>query len=89
MNRMECVRMSVEEDNGRERGEEKQEKNGNRKEYGNKEENRIEGENRIKEWLVEERGRRGKESCVKWNRMKDGKRREWEREDVERNEWEE
>ena len=24
MNRMECVRMSVEEDNGRERGEEKQ-----------------------------------------------------------------
>ena len=26
--------MSVEEDNGRERGEEKQEKNGNRKEYG-------------------------------------------------------
>ena len=50
----------------------------------------IEGENRIKEWLVEERGRRGKESCVKWNRMKDGKRREWGREDdVERNEWEE
>ena len=41
------MRMSVEEDNGRERGEEKQEKNGNRKEYGNKEENRIEGENRI------------------------------------------
>ena len=40
MNRMECVRMSVEEDNGRERGEEKQEKNGNRKESGNKEENR-------------------------------------------------
>ena len=40
MNRMECVRMSVEEDNGRERGEEKQEKNGNRKEYGNKEDNR-------------------------------------------------
>ena len=30
-----------------ERGEEKQEKNGNRKEYRNKEENRIEGENRI------------------------------------------
>ena len=58
MNRMECVRMSVEEDNGRERGEEKQEKNGNRKEYGNKEENRIEGENRIKEWFVKERGRR-------------------------------
>ena len=40
MNRMECVRMSVEEDNGRERGEEKQEKNGNRKESGNKEDNR-------------------------------------------------
>ena len=37
----------------------------------------IEGENRILEWFVEERGRRGKESCVKWNRMKDGKRREW------------
>ena len=37
MNRMECVRMSVEEDNGRERGEE----NGNRKESGNKEENRM------------------------------------------------
>ena len=51
---------------------------------------RIEGENRILEWFVEERGRRGKESCVKWNRMKDGKRREWGREDdVERNEWEE
>ena len=32
-----------------ERVEEKQEKNGNRKEYGNKEENRIEGENQIKE----------------------------------------
>jgi len=41
MNRMECVRMSVEEDNGRERGEEKQEKNGNRKESGNKEKNRM------------------------------------------------
>ena len=40
MNRMECVRMNMEEDNGRERGEEKQEKNGNRKESGNKEENR-------------------------------------------------
>lgn len=40
MNRMECVRMNMEEDNGRERGEEKQEKNGNRKEYGNKEKNR-------------------------------------------------
>ena len=51
---------------------------------------RIEGENRILQWLVKERGRRGKESCVKWNRMKDGKRREWGREDVvERNEWEE
>ena len=47
-----------------ERGEEKQEKNGNRKESGNKEENRIEGENRIKEWFVKERGRRGKESGV-------------------------
>ena len=34
------------------------EENDNRKESGNKEENRIEGENRIKEWLVEERGRR-------------------------------
>ena len=56
--------MNMEEDNGRERGEEKQEKNGNRMMYGNKEENRIEGENRIKEWLVEERGRRGKESGV-------------------------
>ena len=42
MNRMECVRMNMEKDNGRERGEEKQEKNGNRKESGNKEENRIE-----------------------------------------------
>ena len=40
MNRMECVRMNMEEDNGRERGEEKQEKNGNKKEYGNKEKNR-------------------------------------------------
>ena len=56
--------MNMEEDNGRERGKEKQEKNGNRKESGNKEENRIEGENRIKEWYVEERGRRGKESGV-------------------------
>jgi len=28
-------------DNGRERGEEKQEKNGNRKESGNKEKNRM------------------------------------------------
>ena len=41
MNRMECVRMNMEEDNGRERGEEKQEKNGNRMMYGNKEENRM------------------------------------------------
>ena len=41
--------MNMEKDNGRERGEEKQEKNGNRMMYGNKEENRIEGENRIKE----------------------------------------
>ena len=40
MKRIDCVRMSVEEDNGRERGEEKQEKNGNRKESGNKEKNR-------------------------------------------------
>ena len=47
MNRMECVRMSVEEDNGRERGEEKQEKNGNRKEYGNKEKNRRRESNPI------------------------------------------
>ena len=41
MNRMECVRMNMEKDNGRERGEEKQEKNGNRMMYGNKEENRM------------------------------------------------
>ena len=33
--RIDCVRMNMEEDNGRERGEEKQEKNGNRKESGN------------------------------------------------------
>ena len=39
--------MSVEEDNGRERGEEKQEKNGNRKEYGNKEKNRRRESNPI------------------------------------------
>ena len=38
MNRMECVRINIEEDNGREKSEE----NGNRKESGNKEENRIE-----------------------------------------------
>ena len=80
MNRMECVRMSVEEDNGRERGEEKQEKNGNRKESGNKEENRIEGENRIKEWFVKERGRRVQESGVDmeqdegWNENRMGER---------------
>ena len=80
MNRMECVRMSVEEDNGRERGEEKQEKNGNRKEYGNKEENRIEGENRIKEWFLKERGRRVQESGVEmeqdegWNENRMGER---------------
>ena len=49
------------------------EENDNRKESGNKEENRIEGENRIKEWLVEERGRRVQESGVdmeqdeRWN----------------------
>ena len=59
MNRMECVRMSVEEDNGRERGEEKQEKNGNRKESGNKEENRIEGENPIVVCKRERKKRKG------------------------------
>ena len=74
--------MNMEEDNGRERGEEKQleEQNGNRKESGNKEENRIEGENRIKEWLVEERGRRVQESGVdmeqdeRWNENSMGER---------------
>ena len=39
--------MNMEEDNGRERGEEKQEKNGNRKEYGNKEKNRRRESNPI------------------------------------------
>ena len=38
-----------------ERVEEKQEKNGNRKEYGNKEENRRRESNE-REWFVEERG---------------------------------
>ena len=38
--------MNMEEDNRRERGEQKQkEEDGKRKEYGNKEEKRIEGEN--------------------------------------------
>ena len=47
MKRIVCVRMNMEEDNGRERGEEKQEKNGNRKESGNKEKNRRRESNPI------------------------------------------
>ena len=47
MNRMECVRVNMGKDNGRERGEEKQEKNGNRKESGNKEKNRRRESNPI------------------------------------------
>ena len=43
MNRMEGVRMIMEEDNGTERGEE----NGNRKESGNKEKNRRRESNPI------------------------------------------
>ena len=80
MNRMECVRVNMGKDNGRERGEEKQEKNGNRQESGNKEENKIEGENRIKEWFVKERGIRVQESGVdmeqdeRWNENRMGER---------------
>ena len=55
--------MNMEKDNGRERGEEKQEKNGNRKESGNKEKNRRRESNE-REWLVEERGIRVQESGV-------------------------
>ena len=56
------------------------EENDNRKESGNKEENRIEGENRILQWFVEERGRRGKDSGVEmeqdegWNENRMGER---------------
>ena len=56
------------------------EENDNRKESGNKEENRIEGENRIKEWFVKERGRRVQESGVEmemdegWNENRMGER---------------
>ena len=89
MNRMECVRMSVEEDNGRERGEEKQEKNGNRKEYGNKEDNRGRVSNQ-RECLQKREEEEERRVALKWNRMKDEMRIEWEREDdAERNEWEE
>ena len=51
--------MSVEEDNGRERGEEKQEKNGNRKEYGNKEKNRRRESNPIVACRRERKKRKG------------------------------
>ena len=59
MNRMECVRMNMEEDNGRERGEEKQEKNGNRKESGNKEKNRRRESNPIVVCRGERKKRKG------------------------------
>ena len=51
--------MSMEEDNGRERGEEKQEKNGNRKEYGNKEKNRRRESNPIVVCKRERKKRKG------------------------------
>ena len=59
MKRIDCVRMSVEEDNGRERGEEKQEKNGNRKESGNKEKNRRRESNPIVVCRRERKKRKG------------------------------
>ena len=49
----------MEEDNGRERGEEKQEKNGNRKESGNKEDNRRRESNPIVACRRERNKRKG------------------------------
>ena len=57
--------------------------------YGNKEENRIEGENRIKELYVEERGRRGKESDVEMEIDEGQNENRMREDDMERNEWEE
>ena len=72
--------MNMEEDNRRERVEQKQkEEDGKRKEYGNKEENRRRELN-LREWFVEERGKEESRVALKWNRMKDGIRIEWERE---------
>ena len=50
---------------------------------------RIEGENRILQWYVEERGRRGKESGVEMEQDEGQNENRMREDDMERNEWEE
>ena len=50
---------------------------------------RLEGENRILQWLVKERGRRVQESGVEMEQDEGWNKNRMREDDMERNEWEE